>query len=253
MLAALSTLEAEMTCTFSLRFVFTMAGSAVAAILLSAWVGGSAFAKPYCSQIDSAFCADPQGACTVHSILWRGSCLTGPREFRCVWQCSDGLHYGFWEECECGSTGGGCDCLLAGTMITMADGSMIPIEKIRPGDMVMSISLDGATKTSEVLAIHTPYLADKYLVINGKTKMTENHPVLMNGVWTAAGSLVPGNLLSGIDGLSIEVRSVEVMAREAMVYNFHVADGTYLADGIAVHNKEDCEEYTQYCGDCPIE
>ena len=36
-----------------------------------------------------------------------------------------------------------------------------------------------------------------------------------------------------------------------MVYNFQVEDETYLADGIAVHNKEDCEEYSQSCGDCP--
>jgi hypothetical protein len=137
-------------------------------------------------------------------------------------------------------------------MISMADGTTKPVETIRSGDLVMAVNaLSGEAKASQVLAVHTPYRVEKFLVINGKTRMTENHPVLRNGAWTAAGEITEGDVLTGRDGRVIPVRSVDVVWEDAMVYNFQVEGQTYLADGIVVHNKEDCLLYMQYCGDCP--
>lgn len=146
----------------------------------------------------------------------------------------------------------GCDCLLAGTMIAMADGTTRAVEAIRVGDLVLSVNpLTGDGKKSKVLAVHAPYQVDKFLVINGKTRMTENHPVLLNGAWVSVGSIVPGDVLAGLNGKGILIESVDVVLQKALVYNFQVEDQTYLADGFAVHNKEQCLYYMQYCWDCP--
>jgi hypothetical protein len=210
-------------------------------------------AHPYCSQITpNAFCAQP--GCTP-SIQWMGSCLTGPRYFRCCWDCSgteDDDCSDNWQECECGSTGGGCDCLLGGTMISMADGTTKPVEKIGVGDLVLAVDIfSGQTTASVVEAVHTPYVADQHYIINGKTRVTGYHPLLQGQVWSTAAALNPGDELSGPGGQRIFVRSVDVVHEGAIVYNFQVAGRTYIADGIVVHNKEECLEYVQYCGWCP--
>src|SRR5262249_5705774 len=42
-------------------------------------------------------------------------------------------------------TGGNCQCFVAGTAITMADGSQKPIEQIEVGDQVLSFDMDTRT------------------------------------------------------------------------------------------------------------
>jgi len=56
-------------------------------------------------------------------------------------------------------------------------------------------------------------------------------------------------LLDG-SGKHLEVASVERIEETVQVYNFQVNVGTYVADGVVVHNKEDCEDYEQYCPPC---
>ena len=47
------------------------------------------------------------------------------------------------------------------------------------------------------------------------------------------------------------VYSIQRIDESAPVYNFQVAGGTYVANGVVVHNKPECYQYIQYCGECP--
>ena len=75
-------------------------------------------------------------------------------------------------------------CFLEGTLITMADGTTKPIEKIKVGDLVMSYDEDTKTivgnKVVETM-FHTAnpqHLSyGKYLIINNVMRVTLNHPI----------------------------------------------------------------------------
>ena len=110
--------------------------SLVAILALLLFASDSAVAVPNCSQVDTGFCLNPDPVnCTV-SIEWRGSCGNGDRQWRCVWAGGACQHAGSSEWIDCTCNGVGCDCLLAGTLITMADGTEKPIEALQVGDLV---------------------------------------------------------------------------------------------------------------------
>ncbi len=39
--------------------------------------------------------------------------------------------------------------------------------------------------------------------------------------------------------------AIDKIERAAKVYNIQVSSHTYIADGVVVHNKDDCEQYMQ--------
>jgi hypothetical protein len=75
--------------------------------------------------------------------------------------------------------------------------------------------------------------------------------VLSGGVWTTVGALHVGDWLTAADGHAVPVYSLRGMTEVTTVYNFQVEGGTYVADGVVVHNKDECLQYIQYCFDCP--
>lgn len=206
-------------------------------------LSGDAVAAPQCSQIDSDFCYPcPPGTATIE---FRGSCANEDREWRCYWTCQGGI-YSAWIPCNCPSQGGGCDCLLAGTPITLADGTTKPVESIQVGDEVLSLDeATGEMKAAKVVVVHRPFVTDRYYVINGALRVTETHPFLSNGRWVGANNLKVGDVVRG-DGSSSTIYSIRLVEEEALAYNFQVATGTYLAAGMIVHNKEICEHFMQY-------
>lgn len=211
-------------------------------------------AVPTCAQITSSFCFPAPGC--LATVQFRGSCASDDREWKCVWyaggNCSGGESG--WMPCGCpggSGGGGGCDCLLAGAQITMADGSRKPVERIQEGDVVLSYDRErDALLPSVVVKVHEPFEAPHYFVINGELRVTENHPVLKNGRWVAAGELQVGDRLGEASTMGATVKSVVRVDEPAKVYNFQVSLATYIADGVIVHNKEDCEEFVQYCPSC---
>ncbi|MFZ0383409.1 MAG: UvrD-helicase domain-containing protein [Solirubrobacteraceae bacterium] len=56
--------------------------------------------------------------------------------------------------------GDDAQCLVAGTLVTMADGSRRPIEEVRVGDLVMSGHGDGAFARAPVVRVHRSVAAD---------------------------------------------------------------------------------------------
>jgi len=124
---------------------------------------------------------------------------------------------------------------------------------IEPGDRVLSWDpVGGRMVTGTVTKVHKPYTAAYYFVLNGRLRVTEGHPVYRSGGWVEAGVLGIGDMLLDGSGKHLEVASVERIEETVQVYNFQVDVGTYVADGVVVHNKEDCEDYTQYFHPCEL-
>jgi len=218
----------------------------VMASVVLALLAVPASAIPNCDQIDNSWCSiwcDSGCSCWVTFQ----SCTDGTRRWRCEQfdnpPSCPGDNSG-WSFCCCSECGGGCDCLQGGTPITMADGSTRPVESIRVGDRVLSRDeYTGVLRPSEVTAVHAPYLVDHYLVINETIQITGFHPMLSGGKWLGAAELSVGSSITSADGGEIQVVSIRRVDKPTTVYNFQVAAGTYVAHGIVVHNKEDCEEY----------
>ncbi|MFH1858497.1 MAG: polymorphic toxin-type HINT domain-containing protein [Candidatus Omnitrophota bacterium] len=139
-----------------------------------------------------------------------------------------------------------CTCFLAGTPILMADGSQIPIEKVKVGDKVLAF--DEATKTLKEDSVKefVEHTADEYFVINDRLRLTEEHPVYSEGKWVEAGRLKVGDKLLNSDGKSESITSIQKVKENAKVYNLEVNPyHTYVAGGVVVHNKAKliCQEY----------
>jgi hypothetical protein len=193
-------------------------------------------AVPPCSIIGATDCNATcqilgRGSCYSWSI---GTCDGGSAQY--TYYCQSGPPFTGW--CSgCGGGGGGC--FLAGTKIAMADGSTKPIENIRVGDVVLSFDeISSQFKPDKVAAVADPTKADHHLVVNGSMLLTPTHPVRSKGDWVEIGNLKIGDTLTAADGSAVPIKSIEKVDGEVTVYNFTVNPyGTYIANGIIVHNK----------------
>jgi len=217
-------------------------------LIFALGVFSEVYAVPPCSQINDSFCN--LGNCTGKTIEWQGSCSNNPpdREWRCKWTGCPGTQWSPWTPCCDGSPGvEHCDCLLAGTAITLADGSTKRVEEIAVGDLLLSFDQVSKTmKPGRVVSTHAPFETDHYYIINGNIRLTGAHPVLTGGRWVEADQLKIGDGLTNARGKTQLVVSIEEVNDSAPTYNFKVSSGTYVAGGIVVHNKENCEHFQQY-------
>jgi len=146
-------------------------------------------------------------------------------------------------------TGG---CFLVDTMITMANGSKLPIQNIQVGMEVMSYDENtNSIVNNKVLKtmIHKDgggptYLSyGEYLIINDKIKVTTNHAILadtnnrLSYDWPIADTLIVGDYLFDKDLNKIEITSIERVEEVVDTYNFEVENShTYIAENVIVHN-----------------
>ena len=112
-------------------------------------------------------------------------------------------------------------CFLEKTMISMADGSLKPIQDIKVGDEVSSYDADaGEHKTGTVTEVfhHSPEeMTDYYLVLNDDLCVTPNHQIIVDGKWIEAGELQIGDFYGGNT-----ITSIEKIYQKAPTYNFEV-------------------------------
>ena len=90
-------------------------------------------------------------------------------------------------------------CLAAGTLITMADGSKKPVEEIKAGDLVLTVSPVYRTEAKPVQHIHTngEQLTLRFITRNDRDlTCTPNHPILVGKSWVPAASIKTGDLLA---------------------------------------------------------
>jgi hypothetical protein len=148
-------------------------------------------------------------------------------------------------------------CFIAGTLITMADGTKKKIEDVEIGEKLLG--QDGAINT--VLEFDHPALDGRdFIGINGNGPfMTPEHPLFTKNGWRSYSAetfayqfpemgfldvkdLQVGDEILMEDGSWMLVESLEVFSDEPeqTVYNF-ILDGnnTYFANGLLAHNRSD--------------
>ncbi len=144
-------------------------------------------------------------------------------------------------------------CFIAGTQVTMADGSLKAIEAVKIGDV-----LEGETSDNTVLAFHRPPKSDGILYgFNGGAPfVTAEHPFMTTKGWKSINpektkrehigievtKLEKGDELVTEHGTEkIEMITSKEVPQDTPLYNFVLSgDRTYYADGFLVHNKTPC-------------
>ena len=130
-------------------------------------------------------------------------------------------------------------CFLAGTPILMADGSLMSIEDVGVGDILMAFDEETGELKEDKVSKFFKHEANEYLIINGHLRLTKNHPVYSNGEWVEIGKLKIGDNLISAMGKPEAITSIEEIAEDVSVYNLEVNPyNTYIAGGIVVHNKK---------------
>ena len=154
-----------------------------------------------------------------------------------------------------GETGYG-SCFIAGTKVTMADGTLKNIENIKVGDIVK-----GHKGNNEVIKLDPTLLGERKLYSfndNEHYFFTSEHPFMTEEGWKSIkpektkerdgielynqlkGELKIGDKLVTEKGLIEikEIKSKEINDPKMPLYNFNVSnDNSYIADGYVVHNK----------------
>jgi hypothetical protein len=139
--------------------------------------------------------------------------------------------------------GGGNLCFVAGTLVTLADGTTIPIERVRTGDKVRSWH-NGQFISAEVVDTfsHPANEVKQLVVINGKLTATPEHLIYVYSAhdWIAAGGLRVGEIILE-NGKPVPVTSLRKRDGNEPVYNLHTDHEAhnYFANGYLVHNGKD--------------
>jgi hypothetical protein len=199
---------------------------------------------PHCDQIDETFCV-PTENCPQRWVQFQGNCENQPpdRYWRCAWLCGTQVVYSDYIPCGCGSSPH-CDCLLPGTPIMLADGSTRRIEAVQVGDRILGFDESMHVPiVSTVTSVHPPLVAKYYYLINDRIRITESHPVLSDGNWVLVRDLKIGDRLTKADGSPQGIWSIRRVDEPAQTYSIAVSSGTYVANGVVVHNKEVCEDF----------
>lgn len=150
----------------------------------------------------------------------------------------------------------GQSCFIAGTKVTMADGTFKNIENVKVGDKVK-----GHKEENTVIKLDPTLLADRKLYSfndNEHYFFTSEHPFMTEEGWKSIkpektkerdgvelydqlkGELKVGDKLVTDNGpiKVTDIKSKEMNNPEMPLYNFNVSnDNSYIADDYVVHNK----------------
>ncbi|MDX1920249.1 MAG: Hint domain-containing protein [Candidatus Caenarcaniphilales bacterium] len=133
-------------------------------------------------------------------------------------------------------------CFVAGTPVTLADGSFRAIETLKKGDKVLSWN-EKTNKNEERTVLNAFQKETKQIVElklqNGKfIEATPDHPFyVQNKGWVEAGKLNTNDKLFDEQHLELSISSITIVDRSVPVYNLEIEDThTYYAHGVLVHN-----------------
>jgi len=187
-------------------------------------------------------------ACTVGTFAAFGGDWCGAG---CCWTCSSG---GETTRCTKGTT----TCFIAGTQVTLIDGTQKPIEQVVVGDVVLG--MDEKHNTVQEVLTHDIQEQKLYAFNGGDYFVTAEHPFMTTDGWKAIDPaqtemrnpkfirengtptyLEKGDVLILEGGKTMKIKRIEGRDRypnDMPVYNLRV-DGnhTYYANHYLVHNK----------------
>jgi len=133
-----------------------------------------------------------------------------------------------------GSVGNGSNCVARGTIITMADGTSLPVEQLVAGMTVQS-PLGDSIVTSVNECDAEPCVTVSSFTGESLT-CTPRHSIMCDGQQIAASELEPGMPLSTTGGVSA-VRLVE-NSDDAIVYKLEIKGHLFFANGVLTHNDK---------------
>ncbi len=160
------------------------------------------------------------------------------------------------EESQAFGTDYGCDlCLVAGSLIEMADGTTRPVNKLQPNDLVLSRNpqtgkteperVTGTVSRQAAVLVTLTFINTKTGTVAETIICTPEHPIFVQGKGSIpAGMLASGDLVMTRDGKPLVVKAVTWQRDEKhgfIVYNLTIQDDhTYFVGivngGIWVHN-----------------
>jgi predicted lipid-binding transport protein (Tim44 family) len=135
-------------------------------------------------------------------------------------------------------------CFLPDTPVTMADGSRRAISAVHEGDAVLAFESDGTIVRTVVREVFT-HEVESFLVLRTEQvelRVTDEHPFYVgDGTFKTAETLHAGDTVFAYDGTALvpqRVLALERVQADVTVYNLQTdAPHTFLANGVAVHNK----------------
>ena len=141
---------------------------------------------------------------------------------------------------------GGGGCFLPGTAITLADGSLKPIEDIKVGDMVLSADEENNVVPNKVTELFIHPDEEGSLLVETKAgkqlRVTKIHRVMSDGEYKSIGELtIDSPMMILEDGKLIEttISSMRKVDAKSTVYNLEVENAhTYFAEDYLVHNMK---------------
>lgn len=147
-------------------------------------------------------------------------------------------------------------CFPAGTKVSMKDGEIKEIERVNPGDMIVSQSENGEKTTSRVMSLESPvrdHMCQVSFEGGDSLKLTNEHPISTKEGWKSlepdktkeenqnliVGKLEIGDEVFKKDGTFSKVVSSSCWSQQIQTYNLILDQGahTYFADDYLVHNK----------------
>lgn len=131
-------------------------------------------------------------------------------------------------------------CLVAGTELIMADGSLKEIQDITVGEYVKTLQGDKPVThiwNPETLEEGKPECVRVYFDDGYWVECSVNHPFLVDGNWVQAKELSTNSITTKIDGGKAEVIKIENIGRKE-VYDISVQDAEHyvLENGVVTHN-----------------
>ena len=184
------------------------------------------------------------GSCTSPDTCGGGGTanVCGCSTLTCSACCGTGVN-GCGESCSrstcCGT------CFVAGTKISLADGTTRAIEAIKVGELVKSYDPASgrfvAATVKEVVRHDAQSSTEVIMVIDGVLHVTPNHPMHVGGRQVRADELKVGDELVVVEGGAPRGRVVSSVEREpGLVPTFDLVvdgPGNFVAEGIVVDIK----------------
>lgn len=136
-------------------------------------------------------------------------------------------------------------CFLPQTKVLMSNNNEKDIETINIGDKVFAydIRADSLIEESVKKIFIHPNEEVTYFIINNKLKVTDNHPVWVNGIsWKRVDELKENDWLLNPKGKKVLINSIEKKVGNYTVYNLGLGgpNNNYFTEKILVHNRGNC-------------
>lgn len=154
-------------------------------------------------------------------------------------------------------------CPVEGTLVTLFDGTLIPIQDLKPGDLLLSAKIDtyidsntsdilswsnsmlrARDRQGEVESISSNVFYDTISINEGllETSLSHTHLVRRNGYWKFMKSkdLLVGDFIHSKQLSSIEIKSIDLLSEIKTTYKivlkapFHL----FYANDILTHNSK---------------